>query len=75
MKRTLTALLFFAATGCTPVMTVMEPVASHTLRTGPDTDIDVVWIEVYDPSARATKLYRCRQGATGPECQLASAGQ
>lgn len=75
MKRTLTALLLLSATGCAPVITRMEPVASHTLRTGPDSDTDIVWIEVYDGGSHSTKLYRCRQGATGPECQLASAAQ
>lgn len=75
MKRTLTALALLTATGCAPVVVRMEPMASHTLRSGPDTDVDVVWVETYDPSARATKLYRCRQGAAGPECQLATVGQ
>lgn len=48
--------------GCLPAWPY-STMASHTLRTAPDKDIDVVWVQ--DIKGR---LYRCNAGAEGPVC-------
>lgn len=56
------------ALGCGGVTRVYEPVAQHTLRAGPDSDTDVIWVQQYDGSHVST-LLRCQNGPSGPECR------
>jgi hypothetical protein len=62
-----------AAASCTPPNArVFEPVAHHTLRSGPDTEQDVVWVQQYDNQSARTKLVRCHVEASKPKCVTAS---
>jgi hypothetical protein len=58
-----------AMTGCAPgTMTTYAPVAHHTLKSGPDAENDVVWVQSIDPTARVAKLLRCQNTQSGPKC-------
>lgn len=58
MRTMIIALLALGATGCGPRI---FSIASHTIRSGPDKDTDVVWITIDG------KLNRCH-GGERPSC-------
>jgi hypothetical protein len=59
------------AAGCGAAPRIYQPVAQHTLSTGPDADTDVIWVQQYDGQHDST-LLRCHNGPSGPECQAVS---
>ena len=72
VRNALSTLALLALSGCGTTGVVLEPVASHTLRSGEGAETDVVWVQHFEERTRQSTLYRCHQSASGPQCQQAS---
>ncbi len=70
----LVCILFSVGFGCVgPKLVSFSPLASHSLRVGPEQEADVVWIlkrETAGNDAREQVL-RCRNSDKGPLCEPA----
>lgn len=69
LRSALTILTVASCAACgAPERHIYEPIAHHTIRSGADSESDVVWLQKYTSRSDTRRLLRCSAPGGIPRC-------